>query len=223
MTFLIEFVALMKFKIMFKGCTNLKETRTKMTTETMPSNDPKGWRRFLRKHWHMLILFGLAAIIAAVGAVYVFLWFITGAQSTGLVPSVLGQWTLNNVITFILHVILWELIFIGIPVVISSSAGWVWWRRLPYDERNEYHFFDSRSSSTSSGGGAFTLLFWIAFSVRVYIDGNWNVALSTWTLDYFVYTSIWTVIWMLIIFGIPATVIGLLWWITNERKKMGVT
>jgi hypothetical protein len=194
-----------------------------MTAVPQQQNDPKGWRRFLKKHWQMLIVFIIAAVLTAIGAVYVFLWLIANSQSTGLVPSILGQWTMNNVITFILHVILWELIFIGIPVVIASLAGWVWWRRLPNEERKEYHFFDSPSRSTGSGGGAFSVLFWIAFSISVYIDGNWNVALSTWTLNYFVYSSLWTVIWLLVIFGIPFTVIGIIWWITNERKKMGTT
>lgn len=190
--------------------------------ETSLDNDPKGWRRFLSKHWPMLAIFVVAAAIVAVGAVFVFLWFIANAQSTGLVPSILSQWTMNNVVTFILHVIYLELILVGIPVIIASLAGWWWWRRLPIEERNEYHFFDSPTRSTSNGGGAFSVLFWIAFSIRVYLEGNWNVAVSTWTFDYFVYTSLWTVVWLLIIFGIPLTVIGVIWWITKERKRMTI-
>lgn len=191
-----------------------------MITETALSNDPKGWRRFLRKHWQMFALWIVAAAIVAVGAVYVFLWYVADAQSTGLVPSILGQWSMNNVVTFILHVIYWELILVGIPVIIASVAGWVWWRMLPVEERNVYCFFDSSPRSASAGGGAFSVLFWIAFIIRVYLDGNWNVAVSSWTLDYFVYTSVWTVIWLLIIFGIPLTVIGIIWWVTIERKKL---
>jgi hypothetical protein len=189
-----------------------------MMTETPPDNDPKGWKRFLRKHWHTLVLFILAAVSAAVGAVYVFLWFTANAQSTGLVPKTLGLWTMAHMLTFLLNVIFWEILFVGVPVIIASVAGWWWWRRLPYEEKKEYHFFDTLSRSRSSGGGAVSPLFWIAFSIRVYLDGNWNVAISTWQLDYFVYTSVWTVIWMLIIFGIPASVIGIIWWITHERR-----
>ncbi len=194
--------------------------RKKMIPENSQDVDPSGWRAFMKKHWPMFTLFVVAAILVAIGGVYVFLWFIANAQSTGLVPSILGQWTMNNVITFILHVIYLELLLVGIPVIIASLAGWWWWRRLPIEERKEYHFFGSSSRSTSRGGGAFSVLFWIAFSIRVYIEGNWNTTISNWTLDYFVYTSVWTVIWLLIIFGIPLTVIGIIWWITNKRRKM---
>ena len=54
------------------------------------------WRRFFRKHWGILALFVVAAILAVAGAVYVFVWFTGNAQSIGLVPSTLGAWSMNN-------------------------------------------------------------------------------------------------------------------------------
>jgi hypothetical protein len=50
------------------------------------------------------------------------------------------------------------------------------------------------------------------------MDGKWNVPISTWTLDYFVYSCIWTLVWLAIIFGIPAA-IGLTWWLHHEMKE----
>jgi hypothetical protein len=187
-------------------------------TETAPENDSKGWKKFLRKHWNMLVLFVVGAVLASVGAVYVFLWFIGDAQSTGLVPTTLGLWSMGNMVTFLLYLIFWEVLLIGVPVILASVAGWLCWRKLPIEEKKEYHFFGTHSRSTS-GGGAISILFWIAFGIKVFIDGNWNVAVATWTLDYLVYSCIWTLIWILIIFGIPACVIGLIWWISHERKK----
>ena len=186
--------------------------------ETPPENDSKGWKKFLRKHWHMLVLFSVGAALAAVGALYVFLWFIGDALSTGLVPTILGQWSMAHMLTFLLHVIFWEALFIGIPVILAAVAGWLWWRRLPIEEKKEYHFFGAGSRSTG-GGGAISILFWIAFAIKIFTDGNWNVPVATWTLDYFVYSSIWTLIWIVIIFGIPALVIGLIWWLSQETKK----
>jgi hypothetical protein len=191
-----------------------------MMTETAPENDAKGWKRFLRKHWNMLALFVVGAVLVSFGAVYVFLWFAADAQSIGLVPRTLGLWTMGSVVAFLLNVIFWELLLVGVPVIIVSVAGWLWWRRLPYEEKKDYHLFDTRSRSTSGGGGAVSLLFWIAFCIKVYVDGNWNVAVATWTLDYLVYSSVWTVIWILVIFGIPASVIGIIWWIIHERKRL---
>jgi hypothetical protein len=187
-----------------------------MMTEAAAENGSKSWRSFLRRHWHMLAVFVLGAVLAAIGAVYVFLWFVGDAQSSGLVPGALAQWTSSNVLTFALNVIFWELLLIGIPVGIAAVGGWLWWRRLPREEREGYHF--PSGSRSSNGGGAFSFIFWIAFLVKIFLDGKWNVPVSTWTLDYFVYSCFWTLVWLAIIFGIPAAV-GLTWWLHHEMKK----
>jgi hypothetical protein len=189
-----------------------------MMNEIAPDNDSKEWRRFLRRHWQMFVLFVVSAVSAVIGAVYVFLWFAANAQSGSMVPKTLGLWSMAHLLTFMLNLIFWEIVLVGVPVAIASLAGWWWWRRLQYEEKKEYHFFNTPSRS-SGGGGVLSLLFWIAFSIRIYLDGNWNIAIATWTLDYFVYTSVWTVIWIMIIFGIPASVIGIIWWITKDREK----
>ena len=67
------------------------------------------WGKFIRKHWNIVAVFVAAGILAFIGAVYVFLWFVGNAQSTGLVPSTLGLWTMGNIVSFILHAIFWEL------------------------------------------------------------------------------------------------------------------
>jgi ribosomal protein S4E len=53
---------------------------------------------------------------------------------------------------------------------------------------------------------------------KVYVDGNWNVAISTWTLDYVVGSMITILIWIAAIFAIPAA-IGVIWWIRHEMNK----
>jgi len=188
-----------------------------MAGETGVENGSEGWKKFLRKHWNMVALFVVAVVLAFVGAVYVFLWFAGDAQSTGLVPATLGLWTMGNMVTFILHLIFWELLLIGIPVVIGAVAGWQWWKRLPIEEKKEYHFFGKRSRTTRGGGGV-SLLFFVAFCIKVYVDGNWNVAIASWTLDYVVGSMISILVWTVIIFGVPAA-IGVIWWIRHEMKK----
>lgn len=175
------------------------------------------WKKFLRKHWNIVALFVVAGILAFVGAIYVYLWFVADAQSTGLVPTTLGLWTMGHLVTFILHAIFWELIFIGIPAIIGAVVGWQWWKRLPDEERKEYHFFGKRSRTTRGGGGI-SALFFVAFCIKVFIDGKWNVAIATWTLDYVVYSMLTILVWGLIIFGIPIA-IGVIWWIRHEMEK----
>lgn len=188
-----------------------------MTEEPMPENESKHWKKFLRKHWGAAAIFVIVAILALVGAIYVYLWFVGEAQSIGLVPSTLSLWTMNNILMFILHLIFWELLYIGIPAIIVAVVGWQWWKRLPEAEKKEYHLFGKRSRASSGGGGVSALLM-IAFAIKVYIDGNWNVAIATWTLDYVVDSMVSILIWGLIIFGIPAAIIGIIW-LSREMKK----
>ncbi len=185
--------------------------------ETGSENGSKGWKRFLRKHWNIVAMFVVACILASIGAVYVFLWFVGTAQSTGLVPGILGLWTMGNIVSFILHLIFWELLFIGIPAIIGALIGWQWWKRIPDEEKKEYHFFGKRSRA-ESGGSGISALFFVAFCIKVFIDGNWNVPISSWTLDYVVGSVISILIWTVIIFGIPIA-IGIILWIRHEMKK----
>lgn len=185
-----------------------------MNDESDASNRSE-WRTFLRKHGNIAVLFVVAGIMVIIGAVLVYLWFVGDAQSTGLVPSVLGLWTMGHLVTFILNLIFWELILIGIPVLVMAVAGWQWWKRLPAEERMGYRLLRKGSRASRGGGGGSGLLF-IVFAIKVYIDGEWNVAMSTWTLDYVVNSFIAILIWVAIICGVPAA-IGLVWWIRHNK------
>lgn len=183
--------------------------------------DEKIWKKFLRKHWKMFVLFVVAAILVIAGAILVFLWFVGDAQVTSLVPATVGLWTLGYLVTFLLYLIFWEVLFIGIPVIITVAAIYfIWWKKIPDEERKEYrrrHLF-GKSSRRTDGGGAISLLVNIVFIIKVYLDGNWNVPFATWTFDYLVYSYLWALIWILIIFGIPI-LLGGTWWIRREMKK----
>jgi hypothetical protein len=187
-----------------------------MTEETRAERKESDWKKFMRKHWSIVAVFVVAVALAVAGAVYVFWWFAGNAQSTGLVPSTLNLWTMNNVVTYILYLIFWELVLIGIPVGVGAVLGWQWWKRLPAEER-EYRIF-GRGSRSRNAGGAISPLLFIAFAIKVYVDGNWNVAISTWTLNYVVDSMITILIWIAAIFAIPAT-IAVIWWIHHELKK----
>jgi hypothetical protein len=175
------------------------------------------WKKFIRKHWKMVAVFVVAGILVFTGAIYVFLWFTRDAQSTGLVPSTLGFWTMGHIVSFILHLIFWELIFIGVPSIIGAVIGWQWWKRIPEQEKKE-HNLSGKSSRSSRAGGAISPLLFIAFAIKVYVDGNWNVAISSFTLDYVVGSMFAILVWIVAIAAIP-TAIGVVWWIRHEMNK----
>jgi hypothetical protein len=187
----------------------------------MVENNEKIWIKFLSKHWQMFVLWIVIAIIAAVGAVYVFLWFVGDAQATGLVPETLDLWTMNHVVFFILNVIFWEILFIVIPVIIIVALIWqLWWKRLPDEERVEYkrkHLFGKRSRRRD-GGGAISFFINIVFIIKIYLDNNWDKPFAEWKFDYLVHSYLWAIVIVLIILGIPMA-IGATWWIRHMMKK----
>lgn len=192
-----------------------------MIAENEYLKDEKIWIKFLRKHWKIFVSFVVIAVLALVGAILVFLWVVSDAQTTGLIPSILNLWTMGHLITFLLHVIFWEIIFIIIPVGIVALLAWrLWWKNLPDDERMEYkqkHLFGKRSRR-SDGGGAITFFINILFIIKVYLDGNWNVPIATWKFDYLIYSYVWIIVLVLIIVGIPMAIGGTLW-ILHQMKK----
>ena len=196
----------------------LKRKIKKMNVEAESENNDKIWKKFLSKHFKMFVLFVVSAILAFMGIIYILLWFVEEAQLTGLIPETLNLWTMGYLVTFLLHLIFWIVILIGIPVIIAIAAVYfLWWKKLPDDERQEYnnrHLFGKRSNR-SDAGGVFSFFINIGFIIKVNLDGNWNEPFADWTFDYLVYSYITASIWVLLIFGIPIA-IGGTWWIFNE-------
>lgn len=168
----------------------------------------------MRRHPSAFAIFVLAGALVVAGAVCVFLWFVGDAQSTGLVPTTLGLWTMSEVVSFILHVIFWEILLVGVPVAIGAVTGWLWWRRLPYEERVGYHF---GGRSRSAGGGGVSLLLFIAFCIKLYIDGKWNAPIGSLTVNYVVGSMVLILEWALVVFGIPASIVAI-WWLSRKTK-----
>jgi len=173
------------------------------------------WRKFVRRHGRMtaLIVGGIAA--AAVAAVLVFLWVVGRAQATGLVPSGLGQWTVGYVVAFVVAVILWELLLVASwAIALAAAVYFLWYRRLPREERNEYERGRRRGRSAGEDGGMsfFIGLVWL---VIVWTDGRWNTAFQDWTLDNWVYSWIAAALVGLAVVGIP----GLIYIVWSLRRR----
>ncbi len=186
--------------------------------ETSSEDRHEIWRRFLSKHWKVLVLVYVGVILLVVDAILVFVWVVGNSQTAGLVPTSLAQWTMGNVVTFVIQLILWGALLVGVPIVLAALAGWQWWSKLPIEEKIGYHYMGKRWRATGGGGGGISLLIFIVFCIKVYTDGKWNVAISTWTFNYLAYSWLTALIWVLIIFGIPAS-LALIWWLNHEMKK----
>jgi len=184
--------------------------------------EPSGeaWKRFVRRHWKLSLL-GVGGIAAAgAAALLVFLWVVADVQATGRVPSGLGAWTVGYVLTFILNVILWELILVASWVVpIAAAAFFLWYRKLPDQERKELEGGSRRGRSAGQNGG-FSSLIGLVWLVIVWIDGRWNVAFQDWSFNDWVNSWLAAGLVVLLIAGIPA-MIYIIWSIRRSGESPG--
>ncbi|MFW9794564.1 MAG: hypothetical protein ACFFEE_09700, partial [Candidatus Thorarchaeota archaeon] len=168
-------------------------------------------KRFLKKHWRMILPMIVLAAVAVIAAVFVFTWFVAIAQDNALVPDTLGLWSVGHVITFILHLIFWELILVGSWVLVIFLIIIIrWYMKLPEEEREGWPKRGRREE-----GDAFGFLVGITWLIVVWLDGNWNLAFESWTFNDWVYSFLAALMWDLIIFGIPI-LLAFLYWMRKE-------
>jgi hypothetical protein len=164
-------------------------------------------KKFLKKHWRMMVVFTVIFIIAAVVALYVLTWFIATAQATGFVPALLGQWTVGYVIDFILHLIFWELLLVGSwLIVVVGVIGYRWYKTFTDEEKEA-----KPKRGKREGGDAFSFLVGITWLIVVWVDGRWNLPLASWTINDWIYSCLAAVGWDLLIFGIPLVLYFIYW------------
>lgn len=171
-------------------------------------------KRFLKRHWKMTLVFAAVFAAAVSGAILVFLWFVGFAQTTALVPTLIGQWSIGIFITFILHTIFWELVLVVSWVLVLVGIIIVkWYKQLPDEEREGWPKRGKREESD-----AFGMFFGIVWLIVVWLDNRWNLAFEDWTLNNWIYSGLAAVGWVFVIFGIPMS-LYFIWWINKERKE----
>ena len=192
--------------------------------ETNEEIDRKVFIKFLRRQWKMTLVIAAVIAGAAIAMLFTFLWVVADAQATGLVPATLGLWTVGYLITFILHLILWEFVFVGtwgIPVAVLIYL--LWWKKLPEEERAEYEGEPKkkrrrRDMSTGRGGGVISFIVTIIWLVMIWLNGLWNLAFQAWTVNVFVFSWIHAIAWFLLIFALPAAIL-IIGYIAYEVRK----
>ncbi|MGY5865804.1 MAG: hypothetical protein RTV41_14470 [Candidatus Thorarchaeota archaeon] len=168
-------------------------------------------RRFLLKNWKMTLVMAVCIAAAVVVAFLVFLWVVNEAAL--IMPVSLGDWTIGYLITFILHMIFWELLLVatwGIPL-----AAVLYWQFSKLPDADLW----KPKGGRREGGEAFGFLIGIAWLIMIYIDGRWNQTFQVWTFTEWIYSWLTALGWILMIFAIPAVIILILWLVNREMKK----
>ena len=178
------------------------------TTEEQLDEEKK---RFLLKNWKMTLVMAACIVAAAVVALLVFLGVVNEAAL--IMPASLGEWTIGLIVTFVLHLIFWELLLVatwGIPL-----AAVLYWQFSKLPDADLWKPTGGRRES----GDAFGFLIGIAWLIMIWIDGRIDQTFEVWTFTEWIYSWLTALGWVLMIFGIPAVIILILWLVNKEMKK----
>ena len=159
----------------------------------------------------MLILCIAAIVILSIIAVNVVIWHIQTSPIGNYGNATFDQWSLDWIVRFFIMLILWELIFVGLPAgLIFGLGGYLWWQRLTDEEKSKFKEEDKKNHK-ARGAGGFGLFMFIAYCIYIAIDGNYYAPFGSQPYSYWVYSYLLTIGWLLIIVGIPAAIAGLIY------------
>ncbi|MFX0028410.1 MAG: hypothetical protein ACFE8B_04330 [Candidatus Hermodarchaeota archaeon] len=188
-------------------------------------SDEKFWKDTLMKHKVALIVLIIAGICALIGAILVGIWVIEANPFVNPRTGTFNDWTLNYVVGMIILFILWELLFIGVPAALFFGlGGYLWWSRLPEEEKQEWKDREKKEKSRKAekyggGGGGFSCFMFIAYCIYIAVDGNYNATFGSEPFTYWLYSYMLTFMWIVIVLGVPALIIFLIWYFVKGRKK----
>ena len=174
-------------------------------------SDEQFWKEEIKQHWKMLVLCIAAIVVLLVIAVNVVIWHIQTSPIGNYGTATFDQWSLDWIVRFLIVLILWELLFVGVPAgLIFGLGGYLWWQRLSSEEKTQFKTQKSKNHRARNGGGG-GLFFFIAYCIYIAIDGNYYTAFGTQPYSYWIFSYLLMLGWLLIIFGIPLAVAGLLY------------
>ena len=178
------------------------------------------WSNFIKRHWKAFIIFVIGCIAALAGVIMVLFWFMETSSIGAMGTATIGEWSVAWIWLFLLYLIFWEVVIVGIPVAIAFGVGWyLFWKRLSDTEKIEFKERDKKKHHGSSVSGGFSFVMFIAFSLYLYLIGEINTPLGDHPYSYWVYTFFTALGWLLLIAGIPAVIILILVYFTVWRKK----
>jgi len=181
------------------------------------------WKKKIKEHWKTFAVVICAGVVAAVGALLVFFWFINISPIGNNGTLTIDLWTLEMLVLFIIFSILVELLFVGIPAALFFGVGgFIWWRRLPAEERQEFKDREKKKTHrarNAGGGGGGGFFIFIAYCIYMAILGFYTVPFGTQPYSFWIYHWFLTFMWIVIVLGGPALIIVIIVYFTVWRKK----
>ena len=186
--------------------------------ETNKCSDGEFWKQKIKKHWKIFAASIIGGAVAIAVSLLVLFWFIDTSTIGAMGTASIGEWTLAWIWEFFINLILWELLYVGLPVAVVFGVGlYLWWKRLPAEDKAEFKG-RWRGKGTAEGGG-FSFGMFIAYSIYMYINGDFYTPFGDFAYSYWVYAWFHTLAWLLVIIGIPVAIILTIVYFAVWRKK----
>ena len=192
-------------------------------------SDELYWKKTIKNHLTAFIVAIIAGVFVVIGGILVLFWFINTSPIGLQGQATFDQWRLDWVVGFMILLILWELLFVGISTGVFFGVGvYIYWSRLPEEERQEYKAREKKNKHrkrNAGGGGGFSFFVFIAYCIYMGIQqsaayGSMYLApFGSQPYSYWVYSWFLTIMWIFIIFGVPICIILLIVYFTVWRKK----
>jgi hypothetical protein len=201
---------------------NFQEEAIKMSEDEISAKT--FWKGWVRKHKTTLLAVIIGGICAFIGLLLVLIWVIEANPFVDPRTGTFNNWTLNYVVGFIIILILWELLFVGVPTgLFFGVGGYLWWRRLPEEEKQEYKEREKKEKQHRKekvgGGGGFSFFMFLAYCIYIAVDGNYNAQFGSQPYTYWLYSYMLTFMWIVIVFGGLAAIVLIILYFTKWRKK----
>jgi len=181
------------------------------------------WKDVIKKHTNAFIVLIIAGVCAIIGVLLVLFWIIEVNPFVDPQTGFIGDWTLNYIVGFCIQLFLAELLFVGAPAgLFFGIGGYLWWRKLPEDEKQEFKEREKKETHRKrdfGGGGGFSFFMFIAYCILIAVKGHYNTPLGDIEWGWWVYKWFETLMWILIVLGIPAAIILYIVYHKYWRKK----
>ncbi len=181
------------------------------------------WKEFAKKNWKLIAIAIAACVVLFIVALVVIISYINTSPIGGQGTWTVDQWTLNNIVGFIIQIVLWELLLVGLPAgVFFGVGGYIWYTRLSDEEKQDMKAREKankhrKRNAGGSGGGGFFMF--IAYCIYLAGQGKYDTPFGNESYSYWVFAMFYTLMWIFIIIGIPVVIILIIVYFTVWRKK----
>ena len=181
------------------------------------------WKEFAKKNWKLIAVAFAACVILFIVALWVIIAYINASPIGGMGTWTLNDWTLNYIVGFMIQIILWELLLVGLPAgIFFGLGGYFWWSRLSEEDKQEHKAREKKNkhrkrNAGGSGGGSFFMF--IAYCIYIATQGKYDTPFGNESYSYWVFAWFFTLMWIFIIIGIPVVIILIIVYFTVWRKK----